>query len=167
MRIKKFNELFDTDELKSQHEIDFLQGKDILQDINIPIDFKNEPMSYLMHKLAKFNFPFLGIFFENPEGYKFKDCEISISDMEDGFWIFVIKSGKKIVSIGLKINKTSDYNIFIYTENGTKESENGVEFNNLNYREIVNIIKNEYIPILANNFDDILTYGGDTSEVNN
>lgn len=168
MRIKKFNELFDSEELKSHHELDILQGKNILKDINMPIDFKNESIAYLMHKLAKFNFPFLGIFFDNPDGIKFKNCETGVADLGDGFWMFGVESGKRVVSIGLRVNQTNDYDIFVYTEDGTEEGEGGLEYDNLTYKEIVEIIKDEYIPMLINNdFGDILRYGEDTSEINN
>lgn len=162
MRIKKFNELFDSDDIKSQHEVEFLQGKNILKDINIPIDFKNESISYLLHKLAKFDFPFLSIFFDNPDGV-FRNYETSIMSMDDGYWMFSIKSDDEItVSIGIKVNKTSDYDVFVYSSD-----DDGMEYKDLDYKELCDVIKDVYIPMLINNDFDILNYGGDTLEVSN
>jgi len=170
MRIKKFNELFDSEEIKSSHELDILQGKDILKDvINLPINFTNEGISGLISKITKFNYPFIGVFLEKPDGMKFSNCETRLAQSQDeDFWVFITEAGDSVVTLGIRINKTNDYDVFIYSEDGTEGSEDGLHYDHTSYSQLMEIIKDAYIPMLISyDFGDILTYGEDTSEVNN
>lgn len=171
MRVKKFNELFDSEDIKSHHEIDYLSGKvdKILKNISYPINFKNDSISYLISKISRYNFPFFDVFFSHPDGYNFKDFSSRISYLEeDDTWFFVTeKEDGVIISLGIKINKTNNYEAIIYAE-GTDEDPIGYEYTGLSYNGLMEVIKEMYIPILIDNeMSEILDYNSQEIDINN
>lgn len=163
MRIKKFNELFDTEELKSNHEIKYLQGRtnDILSDMSKVINSEDETIYYLMQKLIKFKFPFFSAFFDHiKEGIEFDTFEVGVTQM-DGEWIFTVKSDDtNVVSIGIVINQKNNYNIFIAY--GDLEDLNGYEYVSINTDDLIEVIEEVYTPLLVDyGYNEFLEYNSE------
>jgi hypothetical protein len=163
MRIKKFNELFDTEELKSNFEIKYLQGKteDILADMSKVINTEDETIYYLMQKLIKFKFPFFSAFFDHiKDGIEFETFELGITQM-DGEWIFTVKSDNtNVVSLGIIINAKNDYNVFIAY--GDVDDLKGYEYKSLDIEDFSKVIDEVYIPTLMDyNYSEFVDYNSE------
>lgn len=168
MRIKKFFELFDTEELKSEHEIDYLTGKlNNLAKTSDTLKIKEETIGKFIAKTSSFHFPFFDQFLKSinsKDNYlKFDNCKIKLVLTEDQYWTFVTESidGSEAVALGLKINKINDYDAFIITDQDSNGKEygdaEGIEYTNLSYDELIRVIKNVYIPALIEfNFEDLI-----------
>lgn len=165
MRIKKFFELFDTEELKSEHEVDYLTGKltNLIKTSNYH-KIKEETIAKFISKTSSFHFPFFDQFLKSKGDYlKFDDLKIKLVLTEDQYWTFVTESldGSEAVALGVKINKINDYDAFIITDQNSNGKEygdaEGMEYSNLSYDELIDVIKNVYIPALIEfNFGSLI-----------
>jgi hypothetical protein len=166
MKLKKFNEFFDTEELKSRHEIDYLSGNiKKLIGKKVEWNFKDENISNLISKMADLHLPFLRAFVEadGMENSKmsFDTFDIMVRyDDESKFYNFLVMSGATMLVLGLRIKSMNNYDIYVYLD-----SENDVdslkvfEENNVTYDDVVSIIKDLYIPELVDcGFDKLLDY---------
>lgn len=168
MRIKRFFELFDTEELKSEHEIDYLTGKlSNLAKTSDALKIKEETIGKFIAKTSSFHFTFFDQFLKSinskDDYLKFNNCKIKLVLTEDQYWAFVTESldGSEAVAIGIRINKMDDYDAFIITDQNSNGKEygdaEGIEYNGLTYSELISVIKNVYIPSLIEfNFEDLI-----------
>lgn len=170
MRIKKVFELFDTDDLKSENEIAYLTGnfKDLINNVTRMVKKGEEKIGWLVSKIASYHFPFMGAFIDNIKApinfnnFKIRSCE----DETNGYYVFIIQSDESLVALGVRINSMNDYDVYVVSYDGDDDGE-GMEYKNLDYSELLNIVQEVYIPvILGNDFGDILEYQKELS-VNN
>ncbi len=176
MRIKRFFELFDTTDIKAENEIDYLSGnfKDLGKKIDY--DFQKETIGNFLTKISDYHFPFFRAFIK---ASKESDGDIEIDNFfvytstdEDEFYIFCVESENYRVTFGIKINKTNDYDVYIYLDDFSfldDTSKNpGVDLNGITYTELVNYIKRFYIPFIKKGgFDKFLDYNIEALSVNN
>lgn len=164
MRIKRFFEIFDTEDIKSRHEIDWLSGK--LSNIgkNVDHNFKDETIGRFITKISQYNYPFFMQFDKaDREGQlDFGDFKIYTNyDEEDKHWAFVAASDKYMVVLGIKINSVNNYDIYIYFDDvespDDEEKSPGSEYQGITYAELITLIKEMYIPFLIDaGFEDLL-----------
>jgi hypothetical protein len=172
MKYIKLFELFDTEDLKYQNEIDFLSGKFNNIGKKIDIDFKGETIGKLIKKIGGYHFPFFEAFIANPYP-KFNGFEIySDYNKEEGYWSLVTKSDNYDVVFGIRPNSVNSYDLFIYfNDNEAPDDEElspGVEYDGLTFDELIPIIKNIYIPFLIESgFESIIDYNADNLSINN
>ena len=172
MKYIKLFELFDTEDLKDQNEIDFISGK--FHDIgkNIDIDFKQESIGKLIQKIGGYHFPFLEAFIATPYP-KFEGFEIFANyDEVEKYWVLVVKSDKYAVAFGLRLNSVSSYDVFLYFDDAEApedaELSPGIEYDNLTFNELIPVIKGVYIPFLIEGgFKSMIDYNADNLAVNN
>jgi hypothetical protein len=160
MKIKKYNELFDSEDVKSNHEIKFLQGRtdDILRDMSKVINTSDETIYYLIQKLIKFKFPFLSAFFDHiKDGIEFKTFEVGITKMDDE-WIFTTKSNdSNVVSFGITIHQKNNYDVFIAY--GDIDDLDGYEYKSMDIDSLSEVIDEIYIPQLEKyGYTELLEY---------
>lgn len=164
MRIKKFFEMFDTEDIKSRHEIDWLSGN--LSSIGKKIDhnFKDETIGKFVTKISQHNYPFFMQFDKaDIEGQlDFGDFKIYTNyDESDKHWGFIAASDKYMVVFGIKINSVNNYDIYIYFDDAESPDDEqkspGSEFKGITYDEVVGLIKELYIPFLIDaGFEELL-----------
>lgn len=158
--LKKINELFDSEELKSSHEIEYLYGE-LLQNMK-PIDIKNDSIPKLLTKISRFNVPFISAFIDYVEqGISLDsiDTEIAFSEDEEFKGYFFLKSerGSDVVSFGIKIGQNGYDAILFWDKN---DQVDALEYKDLSYIQLIRIIKNEYTFKLKEfKFDELLNYG--------
>src|SRR5574343_817200 len=105
MKIKRFNELFDTEELRNTHEINYLKGdiNKIIGDME-PIDFKSDNIVRLIDRISR-EIPFFIVFKDEVSGYGF-NADMGFLEEIDSY-IFNVMSEKDysiVVSLLIKIN---------------------------------------------------------------
>jgi len=154
MKIKRFLELFDTEDLKSEHEIDYLTGRfqNIANDVDV--DFKNETIGRLIYKISSYHFPFFDAFIDHlHEELEFETFEIKTTyDPESKYWIFTTQSDTTI-SLGIKVDSVNEHDIFLLID------EDGTQYKDLEFSELIEFIRNFYIPMLIeNDFVELLNY---------
>ena len=177
-KLKKFNELFDTDDLKSRSEIDYLSGN--LSHLGKKLDhnFKDEGMIDLLHKISNYHYPFFELFEElylNGGSIKFDEFEAYISHGEEtnDHCVLVAKSPEFIVALGLKINSVNNYDAFIYFDDvefpDDEDKNPGSDFEGLSFTELMAEIKEVYINFIKDaGFDELLEISKDKiKEINN
>lgn len=145
--ILKFNEMFDTEELKSEHEIDYLSGNlKISNDISNP---NNISEKNIIAKLAT-AFPYIGNH-EVTNNPKYPRC-IFFHERNDVWY----------TSFSLEVVTSNNFNMFIlYKKVETDKSLpitrtldeyddkiHGREFNRLSFRDVTKIMDGIYLPIL-------------------
>lgn len=167
--IKKFFELFDTEDLKAENEIDYISGnfKDLGK--NIDSNFKNETIVKFLSKLSNYHFPFFDVFLDPIP--RFPGFEIYTS-FDEGYHILGIESEDYRVVFGVKIDQVNKYDVFVYLHNedfpDDEEKSPGYEYDSLTIDKLVEVISNEYIPYLMEaGFDSIINYNIDNLTVNN
>lgn len=176
MRIKRFFELFDTSDIKDQNEIDYLSGnfKDIGKKIDY--DFQMETIGNFLVKISDYHFPFFRAFIKaSKEGDGDLDIDnffIYTNTTDDKFYTFCAESENYRVTFGIKINKTNNYDVFIYLDDFSSPddpSKNpGVDFTGITYTDLVSNIKRFYIPCLKKGgFSKLLDYNIEALSVNN
>ena len=172
--LKKFFELFDTDDLRDQNEIDFLRGKFKNTGSKIDINFEKESIGKLVSKLSRYHYPFFSAF-EGQDGRlpEFDGFEIYVNYIEEeDFYVMVAESEDFSVAFGVKTSKVNSYDVFIYFQdkkNPDDASKNpGAEYENLTYDQLVPIIKEVYIQFLMfAGFEELIGYNIDDLSINN
>ena len=156
MRLKKFNEMFDSDDIKSQNEIGFLTG-DIKKELSRS-SRGSETIENVISKLVSFQFPFFDAFEDDIE---FDTFDKSVSQDQENCWIFTTENEIATLSFGLKVNELNNYDVFFLIED---DEEHGYEYKGLDYSSLVNTIEEEYIPFLVNyEFGDLVSYKSEAS----
>jgi hypothetical protein len=172
--LKKFNEMFDTEDIKSRHEIDFLSGR--LKNIgkNVDQNFKDEEAIHFTTKLSMYNFPFFKAFITSgeEEGLGFDGFSVHTSDDIHYNAVYLVTSDKYTVAMCLKINKVDNYNVFIYLDDRddlrNTEKNPGVNFDGLTYNQLCDKIKEFFIPFIKQaGFGDLLKYNEEENINNN
>jgi hypothetical protein len=164
MRIRRFFELFDTEDIKSRHEIDWLSGNLASIGKNIEHNFKDESIGKFVTKISQYNYPFFMQFdkADRKGELEFNDFKIYTKyDEDDKHWAFVAASDSYMVVFGIKINGVNNYDIYIYfddAETPDDEQKNpGAEYQGVTYTEVVGLIKEIYIPFLIDaGFEELL-----------
>ena len=159
--LKSIKELFDSEELKSKNEIEYLTG-DILNNYK-SIDIKNDSISRLLYKIFRYNVPFIEAFVDKVEkGNELETIDINIvipsGDLSD---YFVLRSSQdeKSVALGIKINGVGNYDVFLLWETKDDDTE-AIEYKGLDYTELIDVIKSEYTEKLQKlGFSELLNYG--------
>lgn len=168
--IKKFNELFDSEEMKDQvfsenpsAEIDYLRG-DVAKYAKVDYDFRTPDIDSLLAKLINFCHPFLKVFIdanETEEGrIEFHDFDVLIRyDQEEEYHAFILASERYMVVLSIKVNE-EDYNTYILVDDQQNpDSILSFEENNITFNQLSDIIKEEFIPAIKKyGFEDILNY---------
>jgi len=176
MKIKRFFELFDTEDIKSTHEIDYLSGNFSNLGKTLDYNFKDEGIAKFIHKLSSYHYPFFTAFEQTVKDEKDLVIDgvriyVSHDDEEDGYWAFVATNDRITVGFGIKINQVNNYDVFIYFDDEehleVEEKNPGVEYEGLTYSELIPIIKEIYIPFLIDaGFEKLIEYNTDKS-INN
>lgn len=153
-RVKKFNEFFDTKELKDIH------GE---SPIVINKNFLKENIHKFITKISKINFPFMAAFDEahKKEGkLDLNGLTVSIDfDKIMDRWNFIIEDEKYKLTLGIVINSISNYNVFIDLDDQQTENIRKVSRFNLNYEELINILNKFYITTIEKyGFENLLKY---------
>ena len=172
MRIKKFLEMFDTEDLKSRHEIAYLSGNLRNVGSKIEYDFKNERIGEFIQKISTYHYPFFIAFDEanaSEEGeVDFEDFKVYTNyNEEEGYWNFITAGERYLVTFGIKINKINDYDLYIYFDdsqnpNSIDEEGSGADFDGLTYDELIGEVKEIYIPFLEKGgFGKLVKYSSD------
>ena len=167
MRIKKFNELFDTDDLKAQHENDYLRGQmtNIIRNMT-SIDLKNDDISRLLHRIIREE-PFFAAFEDEVTGYGF-DSDLYYNEEYD-FYLLNVSSDissedATAVSLGIKINSINNYNVFVYVD----EDSEDYGYDNLTFQQLIQFINTDYKKILIElGLGDLLEYNNSDGTINN
>lgn len=154
MRIKRFFEMFDTEDIKSRHEIDWLSGNLANVGKKIEHDFKGETIGKFITKISQYHYPFFMTFNQADESGKpmdFGDFKIYVN-FDDGYWSFIAASDKYMVVFGIKINGVNNYDVYIYfddIESPDDDAKNpGAEENGLDYTQVIALLKEVYVPFL-------------------
>ncbi len=155
-RLKKFNELFDDEDLKARHEIDYLSGK--LKNITVDSNFKDESMMYFISKLSMVHYP---MFIAFDEANKQENGILSFGkfevlcdyDEEDETWALIARSEKHCVTFMIKIYGVNNYDLSLYldtegTDPDDEISNPGFEYVGITYTKIIQLIEGVYIPLL-------------------
>ena len=175
MKLKKFNEFFDSEELRDEpeHELMKMTG-DISYNFGkkIDYDFKTENIGNFITKISDTHFAFMRAFSDasNKEGgeIKFSNFVVFSSyDEEEGYYNFTAKSDDYFLVLGLKINSMNDYDVYVYVDDiRDEESLETFEEEGVTYMDIVHIITDIYLPqakklgfeeLLKYNIEDIIT----------
>lgn len=162
--LKKFFELFDTEDLKAENEIDYLSGN--FDKMSINNNFKDESIIRFVGKLALIKYKFFGAFNEsglNNKPVKFKNFEAYITSGEDNYWVMFTQSEKFTVGFGVRIDKVNQYDIFVHLDdelNPDVESKNHfIEKQGISFNEVKKMIDNVYIPFIKEaGHEELLSY---------
>lgn len=149
MRIKKFNEMFDTEELKSQHEIAMIQGG-LLKGVKFKKLSSDETIYDLIAKMI-YKFPFLSKFNEW-ENEKYEDTIFFYT--RNDYWY---------ISLSLSIEDKDTYGVGIlykYIDSipnapvkhtlafSGKDNQYFTEWNNNTFDDVVRLVDIVFIPLL-------------------
>jgi hypothetical protein len=177
MKIKRFLELFDTDDIKSRHEIEYLSGNfKNLGRQKVERDFQHEDIGNLIRKMIDWNYPFFKAFEdavkEDSAEINFNEFSAYISKGDDEYWSFVIHSKEYTTVIGIKVNKVNNYDIYIYLDKfDAMDDESlspGFEMDGISYNELIEKINSIFIPFIKEaGFEKILDYNKEGSNLNN
>lgn len=163
--IKKFNELFDSPELKSEYEIEYLQGKldpkDFINDKNIVKFEQDNKLQRLSNRLGV-DFPIFNLFGKG-------DVKYSVYG-KDNMYHFAVGDEWRVVlsfeilgygnkydvnygkyDMGIICEKMPRQKVLKYksgVDSLDDDKVNIVEYNNLTILECINIIKSTYLPLL-------------------
>ena len=173
MKIRKFNELFDNEDLKASHEIDYLKGK--FKKISIDSNFKSESMMKFIAKLSNIHYPMFSAF---DDANKEEDGIIELGNAEilcdydelEDIWTLVARSESHSVLFGIKVHKVNSYDLFLYFYTNGTESEDEIsnpvfEYFNITYTRIIEIIRAVYIPLLKEaGFTELINYKSDVGK---
>jgi hypothetical protein len=164
MKLKKFNELFDDENLKGQNEIDYLTGN-IYKNIKNNIDrFDNDNIAKFVSRLSEITLPFFKAFvdagkFENGN-MKLQDNSVVYATQNNDWYFLVVEKKDNFLSFEVKINSLNDYDIRITSISVTNEDFSGTcECFNLTFDDIRYLIVDVYLPCLENlGFNSLLNY---------
>lgn len=162
MRIKRFNELFDTEDLKSEHEVDYLKG-DINKIIGSmkPIDFENDNIVRLIDRIIR-EVPFFAAFKDEVSGYGYIADIRQIEELNSyTFNVVSEKDSSLSASLLIKINSMNSYDAYVVADEA-----NGHD--GLDYSELIQFINTDYKKILVElGLDDIMDYNNSDGTINN
>ena len=103
-KLKKFNEFFDTEDIKIEHDIELLSN--ILNPTNIIKTFDKQDTIYNIGRMLTYKYPFLR------ETSK-HDKNSFLTKSEDGFYNFVFSNVNCTFSMGIRRNDTRSYDLII------------------------------------------------------
>jgi hypothetical protein len=157
-KLKKFNELFDSEELRDnpEHEITKISGDySYLVDPTIPmITFKDDNIVNLLSKVSYARFPFFKAFMNatNEDGgeLKFDGFKVGMKyDEEEKYYNLLAFSEEHLLVIGVKILSHDKYDVFIYSDNlNDEEYFKDFEAKEVNINQFFDIIQDVYLPEL-------------------
>lgn len=158
--LKTIKELFDSEEIKSENEIEYLKGE-VLSGYQ-PLDM-DETIEKLLYKIFRYNLPFIQAFVDIIEkGVRLKTIDLSISTPTgelDGYYFLRSSKGQKSVTFGIKPTDIGEYDTFLLWETNDDDTQ-GVEDNGLNYSDLISTMKIYYVKKLREfGFDELLNYG--------
>jgi hypothetical protein len=175
MEIKSFNEFFDNEDLKGQHEIDYLTGN-LLKGIGKNIDkMDNDNISKFISRMATINFPFFEVFLKASSGV-YGDNRLVLPDgvqvfiTSDGEYYNLIAESKdkvKYLIFSINIKGMNNYDVDITViDNSNNENEGYGNYENLTFDDVKELIIDVYLPSIDNleffelskfNFDKLAT----------
>lgn len=169
MKIKKFNELFDSEEIKDlvfstdpSAEIDYL-SKNYSKYTKVDYTPDKKTIENLLLKIVNYRYPFMSVFLQadrEPNGIiETEDFNIMIRyDEEHNYHAFILADENYMIILSIRVNDTNyDAMLAIYDVE-TQEVEN-FEENNITFEDVVNIIENEYISTIKEyGFEEVLGY---------
>lgn len=174
-KIKKFNELFDTEELKSQHEIDYLQGA--IDTKNLVSKVMDDKHVEFIYGMLSYKFPFFAECTNNENPYTGvygnDDKNRFVFWFKNETWftgIIIDPKGNKRYDIGFirkgvnveaTLNNTFEFTRPVVDYDPSKVII--ISFPNLYANEIINHVEKYFIPIMIETgFDKVLSLGGDS-----
>jgi len=155
MKIKKFNELFDTEELRDSPENELIKltgdssysfGK------KIDYDFKTENIGNFITKISDVHYPFMRAFSDatisDTGDIKFGNFKVYTKYDEDGKYYNLISESKThLLILGIKINAMNNYDIYVYVDDiSNKEELETFEEQGVTYMDVISIIDEIYLP---------------------
>ena len=130
--LKKINELFDTDEIKSQHEIQLLQGMDI-KDI-MKLNYSKNSKFINLHRKLVYYFP---IFRNCPDNNRFFKC----TEQPEGYYNYMFLNETKYLQISFFIENDKTYFVyFIIKDIKTNKEEYSTQYFNLTSEKMIKIV---------------------------
>lgn len=157
-KLKKFNELFDSEELRDnpEHELAKISSDySYLVDPTIPmITFKDDNIVNFLSKVAYAKFPFFKAFIdatdEDGGELKFEDFKVGMKyDEDEKYYNLLAFSEEHLLVIGVKILSHDKYDVFIYSDNlNDEEYFKDFEAKEVNINQFFDIIHDVYLPEL-------------------
>jgi hypothetical protein len=167
-RIKKFNELFDTGELRDnpEHELSKITGDpSYILDTSIPMmTFKDDTITNVISKISYLKFPFFRAFLDatDQEDGKLEFDGFSIGmkwDGENKSHNLLVFSETNLLTISLKIKNLNNYDVFIASDElENEENFKSLEVEGVDMNQLVDIIHDAYLPELEELDFSELTY---------
>lgn len=167
--IKKFNELFDSEETKDlvfssdpKAEIDYL-SKNLGKYTKVDYDPNKNTIESMISKVL-YKFSFMSVFLDadkTENGYiEFGDFDVLIRfDEESKYHAFIIADSRYMLILSIRINKNNyDLILSLYDSELPNEIQNFQE-NDITFDDVLNIIGDEYISTITDlGFEKILGY---------
>lgn len=168
MKLKKFNEFFDSEELRDlpEHELIKLTG-DTSHSFGkkIDYDFKTENIGNFITKISDIHFPFMRAFSDatmsDTGDIKFNNFKVYTKyDEDEDYYNFMVESKTHLLILGIKINDMNDYDIYIYVDDiNNKEELEAFEELGVTYMDIISIITEIYLPQIKElGLQELVTY---------
>jgi hypothetical protein len=159
--IKKFNELFDTEDLKNRHEIPFLTGELQKSLTKIDNNFRDDNIENLTSKL-QYKFPFFSAYIEaansNSGEKKFSNFKALMkNDDKNGYYYYVASNDYEFVTIGVKIISNNLYDVVAAHEDG--DYERHMDEKGLSFDELCEVVRQVFIEsLMGAGFTDLISY---------
>ena len=168
MRIKKFNELFDTEELKADNEIQLMQGKLITGGLK---DFSKDDIEDIIEKV-EFVFPFLDKF-----------SMVPLSEKHKNIAYFQVRNENWYTNVAFSLEDDNRYGLgMLYKHVDTPTPSPGdnnlkrtltfsgkqycyfCEWNDLKFPEVIELVNTYYTPLIKRlGFTDIINHNKEIS----
>ena len=155
MKLKKFNEFFDSEELrdKPEHELMKMTG-DMSYNFGkkIDYDFKTENIGNFITKISDTHFAFMRAFsdatMEEGGEIKFNNFKVYTKyDEDEDYYNFIVESKTHLVVLGIKINSMNNYDAYVYVDDiSNKEEIETFEELGVTYMDVISIINEVYLP---------------------
>ena len=155
MKLKKFNELFDTEELRDSPENELMKltgdtshsfGK------KIDYDFKTENIGNFITKISDVHYPFMRAFSDasvsDSGEIKFNNFKVYTKyDEDEDYYNFISESKTHLLILGIKINSMNNYDAYVYVDDiSNKEEIETFEEQGVTYMDVIDIINQIYLP---------------------
>lgn len=175
MKLKKFNEFFDSEELRDDPENELMKlTGDMSYNFGkkIDYDFKTENIANFITKMSDIHFPFMRAFSDatisDSGEISFGNFKLYTKyDEDEKYYNFIVESKTHLLILGVKINDMNDYDVYVYIDDvRNKEEIETFEENGVTYMDIVDIITDIYLPkakelglekIVSYNFEDFIS----------
>lgn len=168
--IKRFNELFDSEEMKDyvlsqdpSAEIDYL-AKNYSKYAKVDYKFGIESIDNLLMKVINFHHPFMKAFLdanETEEGkLEFSDFDLLIRyDDTENYQAFILASERFMLVLGIRV-VGEKFDVYLLLDDAEDEDKIlSFEEKNITFNEVVNIISQEYISAIKEyGFSELLNY---------